>query len=95
MARYITRVELHGARDEEYDLLHAAMEAEGFERTITASDGTTYHLPAAEYYLQTQLERTQVLDAAKRAAGKTKRAFGVIVTEAPVSSWSGLTPVGN
>ncbi len=35
MAAFTTRVELHSAGYEDYETLHAAMEAEGFSRTIT------------------------------------------------------------
>lgn len=49
MARFTTRVELHYADDDDYETLHAAMEDEGFYRTITSDDGIAYHLPTAEY----------------------------------------------
>jgi hypothetical protein len=93
MARFITRVELHNARNEDYPVLHAAMEAEGFRRTITAGDGTVYHLPTAEYYWETPRTLKDVLAAAQRAAARTNRTFGVIVTEAQVSTWLGLPVV--
>jgi hypothetical protein len=35
MTNYTTRVELHGADEDEYEALHDAMEAEGFDVTIT------------------------------------------------------------
>ena len=73
MARFITRVELHDADYDDYETLHTAMEAEGFERTITSDDEITYHLPTAEYYREADLTRQEVLTAAKRAAAKTLR----------------------
>jgi translation initiation factor 2B subunit (eIF-2B alpha/beta/delta family) len=93
MSKFITRVELHDAGHEDYAVLHASMKAEGFERTIRASDGTTYHLPTAEYYREDTVTRSQALDAAKRAAAKTKKRFSVIVTEAIASTWDGLAVV--
>jgi hypothetical protein len=66
------------------------MEAEGFLRTITSGDGTTYQLPTAEYYWVTPLTRSQVLEAAQRAAAKTNKTSSILVTEAQVSTWSGL-----
>jgi len=66
------------------------MEAEGFERTITSDDGKTYHLPTAEYYRNTSLERSQVLDSGKRAAGKTQKSYAIIVAEVLGMSWNGL-----
>lgn len=39
----------------------------GFEQTITASDGTIYHLPTAEYRLhQNLLSATATINAAER-----------------------------
>jgi hypothetical protein len=95
MARFITRVELHGAANDDYEVLHEAMEAEGFRRTITSGDGTVYHLPTAEYYWETPRTREEVIEAGKRAASKTEKEFGIIVTEAKVSSWSGLPKVAD
>ena len=93
MARFMTRVELHSADGDDYETLHSAMETEGFERTITSDNGVAYHLPTAEYYRETTLTRQEVLDAAKRAATKTRKNFGAIVTEANGITWSGLDKV--
>jgi hypothetical protein len=82
MATFMTRVELHAADDDDYQTLHDAMEAEGFVRTITSEDGIKYHLPDAEYHRDANLTRGQVCDSAKRAASKTGKKFGVIVTQA-------------
>lgn len=89
----MTRIELHDADSDDYEILHAAMEAEGFERTITSYDGVTYHLPTAEYYRETNLTRQEVLDAAKHAATETDRKFGAVVTESNGITWSGLSKV--
>jgi hypothetical protein len=94
MARFITRVELHDADYDDYETLHSAMEAEGFERTITSGDDVTYHLPTAEYYCEAVLTRHDVLAAARRAAAKTQRKFGAIVTQANGITWFGLNKVG-
>jgi hypothetical protein len=93
MPRFITRVELHDADYDDYEVLHSAMEAEGFDRTITSSDDTTYHLPSAEYYCETPLTRREVLAAAKRAAAKTERKFGAVVTQSNGITWCGLRKV--
>jgi hypothetical protein len=90
MARFITRVELHAADDDDYEKLHSAMEMEGFERTITSDEGVIYHLPTAEYYREIALTRQDVLDAAKRAATKNRKNFGAIVTESNGITWSSL-----
>lgn len=93
MAQYMTRVELHGATYTDNETLHKAMEAEGFARTITSDDGKTYHLPTAEYYRNTGLDRSQVLESGKRAAAKTQKSFGIIVAEAEGMTWHGLAMV--
>jgi hypothetical protein len=86
----MTRVELHSAGDSDYDNLHRAMQAEGFRRTITAGDGTVYNLPTAEYYWETPRTLKDVLAAAQRAAEQTGKPYGIIVTEAQISTWVGL-----
>jgi len=93
MARYMTRVELHSATYSDYETLHNAMESEGFERTITSDAGKVYHLPTAEYYRETHLNRGQVLESAKRAAGKTGKSYGIIVAESVGMTWHGLAEV--
>ena len=93
MSSYTTRVELHRATDADYENLHAAMKREGFSRFINSKDGTTYHLPTAEYNYEGDRTRPQVLDAAKRAAETTKLKYAALVTEAYGRSWSGLQPV--
>jgi hypothetical protein len=93
MARFITRVELHDANYDDYEILHSAMEAEGFERTVISGDEVTYHLPTAEYYRETAVTRREVLGAAKRAAAKTKKKFAVVVTQANGITWIGLDQV--
>jgi len=93
MATFMTRVELHAADEDDYEALHAAMEQEGFDRTITSGDGVTYHLPTAEYYRSAQLTQQQVLDSAKRAAATTGKSYAVVVTESNGVTWTGLTKV--
>lgn len=83
MAQFITRVELHSARNElDYLRLHSEMSKEGFSRTILANDGKTYQLPTAEYNYIGNKTRSQVLDSAKRAANATGHSSWILVTEA-------------
>ena len=93
MARFITRVELHQADYDDYETLHSAMLAEGFEQTITSGGDVTYHLPTAEYYRETAVTRHEVLASARRAAAKTQRKFAVVVTQSNGITWSGLDKV--
>jgi hypothetical protein len=89
VAQFVTRVELHGAVDQDYEALHTAMEAAGFSRTVVGRNGDTYKLPTAEYYCVADT-RTEVRDAAKRAAASTNCDYSVLVTEAKSIIWSGL-----
>lgn len=50
MAMFVARVELHGANAETYQRLHEAMQAIGFNRTITGDNGGRYLLPTGEYH---------------------------------------------
>ncbi len=53
MAKYIVRVELHGAgaNPEPYDVLHEFMLKYGFLKSLPV-DGGDYPLPTAEYYIE-------------------------------------------
>lgn len=93
MAAFTTRVELHRADDDDYEVLHAAMERRGFSRQITSDGGKTYHLPTAEYNYSGSKTRDQVLDLARAAASETNRKRAVLVTESNGRSWSGLEQV--
>lgn len=93
MAQFTTRVELHKANSDDYDTLHEAMEGEGFSRTITSDDNIAYHLPEAEYDYEGNTTRSAVLNKAKAAAGKTKKEFSILVTEAKGRTWNGLNKV--
>jgi hypothetical protein len=91
MAAFMTRVELHKALEPDYEVLHSAMETEGFKRTITSNDSVSYNLPTAEYYRNANLTKGQILESAKRAATTTRKAFAVVVTESNGVTWEGLS----
>jgi hypothetical protein len=90
LATFTTRVELHKAYEDDYEVLHAAMEQRGFSRQITSDDGVTYHLPTAEYNYSGSTTRSRVLELAKEAASETNKKHAVLVTESNGRSWSGL-----
>jgi len=94
MARFTTRVELHIEEDEDrsevYDILHEAMEDEGFARTIKDSDGKTLKLPDAEYNYEGVITIGEVLAKAKSAATTTEHESEILVTEAIHRKWHGL-----
>lgn len=87
---YLVRIELHDANRVDYDTLHAAMVSRGFARTIRANDGVLYHLPTAEYAIETNAGGEQVRIAADAAASTTGRAHGVIVVRWDWAWFSGL-----
>lgn len=94
MADFMTRVELHGVRNdsEVYENLHAAMERAGFSRRIRAADGTWYHLPPAQYAASGNHTIEFVRDTAASVAQSVWTNRAVIVTEG-VSAWQGLSPI--
>jgi hypothetical protein len=93
MARFTVRIELHNAAYLDYENLHRFMEQAGFTRTITSDNGTTYHLPTAEYNAEGTFSIDDALAAAKKAAAATGKRFGVLVSEAVKRKWDGLPTV--
>ena len=93
MAKFITRVELYNAKAEDYKVLDEAMEESGFSRTINASNGITYQLPTAEYWIEGKLLLTNVLIVVQNAARSVKKEYGVIASEIIGATWEGLLAV--
>jgi len=92
MPQFIVRIELPGAKDEEYNKLHSAMGHHGFLRTITGNDGTVYLLPSAEYIRYgADLTAEKVRGDAIAGASTMFEKFVVLVAETngPIV-WSGL-----
>ncbi len=83
--QYIVRIELHDHQDGDYDVLHAAMAARGFTRTIVADNGLTYDLPTATYRTISLGTLGEIGATANTAAATTKREHIVLVT--PADSW--------
>ena len=94
MAQFITRVELYGAKGEDYIRLDAAMEGRGFKRTIVLEDDSVCLLPTAEYLLlSSSLTTQQVLSEAQCAARTVSSSFGVVAVQVAEAPWvSGLKP---
>ncbi len=93
MTQFTVRVELHRADQDDYDVLHSAMEKQGFSRRIKSDGGTTYHLPTAEYNRTSNKTRQEILDSAGAAAATTGKKHGIIVTESAGRVWRGLKEV--
>lgn len=82
MARFTVRVELRDSEDADYDELHNLMEAKGFSRTITTTQGNTYCLPSAEYiYSSNDKNKEDVADLAESVASNVKKNPRILVTE--------------
>jgi hypothetical protein len=90
MAKFLVRVELHGASWDDYEALHAEMGYRDFSREVTGDNGRTYQLPTAEYVIHSAAGLEEVRTLASDAAQTTGRKFGVIVAEYSRSAWVGL-----
>src|SRR5260370_42387225 len=91
MAKFLVRVELHGASWDDYETLHAEMGERGFSREVTGGNGRGYQLPTAEYVIHTVEGLEDVRTLAGQAARTTGRKFGSIVSEDSRSDWVCLT----
>ena len=97
MRVFITRVELHGGSEDDYQTLHEAMEQRAFVRQILGQDGIWYHLPTATYYHigneSPEEVRKQACDAAAIDLGKRPDEYCVLVTSSIGNYWVNLIPV--
>ena len=84
---FITRVELHGAQEGDYEVLHAAMANAGFHR-IMNQDGVSYYLPTAEYIVHSSLSAEGVRDVAIQAANTTGKASWILTVQSAGMAWS-------
>lgn len=93
MSSYTARIELHSENYSDFEILHTAMQNQGFSRLITSDDGITYHLPRAEYNISTYNNLASVLELAKKAVAVTRKTAEILVTESARRTWSGLAQV--
>jgi len=96
MPKYIARVELHNVTNPftyAYTLLHANMSDIGFNRTITADDGKSYHLPPGEYCGTSTDSLLNVRDRVFQVARNTGYNASVLVTQYEICAWAGLKEV--
>lgn len=93
MARFTTRVVLHGVEESDtdtYEKLHAAMGRAKFSRTIQGTDMVVYDMPPAEYNrIADGKSVDSIRDEAAAAARTVWKEFSVLVTEG-TRSWVGL-----
>lgn len=93
MGKFTVRVELHQADYSDYVELHKFMEEVGYKRVIQGDSGRWFELPPAEYYGEGNVTAEGALEYAKRAAERTGRTFGVLVTEGETRAWWNLPVV--
>jgi hypothetical protein len=93
MSSFTVRIELDSNIYSDFEILHKAMELNGFKKTIKSDDGIEYHLPRAEYNISTSINRSAVLKLAENAAAKTFKKAEILVTESIGRTWSGLNKV--
>ena len=65
MAQYLVRVELFGASSDDYERLHANMDAMGIEREVSFSDGSKRQMPSGTYFGPSSLDVSSVRDRIK------------------------------
>lgn len=80
MSFFLVRVELHKGASEDYDKLHSAMQKAGFHVRVT-DKGKTFHLPTAEYAVNSERSTSQILEAAKQAAITTRKEFCAVIVK--------------
>jgi hypothetical protein len=73
MADFFARVELHGATwPEDYEKLHALLDAHGFSNCVTAKDGKSWRLPTGTYWSTNRIDDVdRVAKAVKQCADST------------------------
>jgi hypothetical protein len=86
MSVFMTRVELHGAQDSDYEVLHAAMVRAGFHRIMT-HNGIKYQLPTAEYLVHSDLDAAGVRNAANAAANTTGKTSWILTIQSAGMAW--------
>jgi len=88
---FITRVELHGADEQDYLRLHVEMLDRRFFRTIRDESGVLHDLPTAMYFSQSEdLDAPGVEMLATEAAATTGRAFWTFTCMTPHWAARGL-----
>lgn len=87
MSNFLVRIELHGASAVDYELLHEAMVACNFSRSVKGSDGKNYLLPTAEYVAFGNATTEHVRDLAIAAANTTGRSSWVLAVSYEAAAW--------
>ncbi|MBS4088699.1 hypothetical protein [Pseudomonas rustica] len=90
MANYMVRVELFGASPEDYERLHARMDALGIERELTFSDGSKRQMPSGTYFGPSSFDVASVRDRIKVFANplSPQKDAAIFVCQVKDDEWS-------
>ncbi|WLG54036.1 hypothetical protein PSH77_15170 [Pseudomonas extremorientalis] len=90
MANYLVRIELFEATADNYDRLHANMDALGIERTVRYSNGNLYQLPTGTYFGPSNLDTAALLAKIKAFATpqSPKKEPSIFLAQVNGSEWT-------
>jgi hypothetical protein len=90
MAQYLVRVELFGASSDDYERLHANMDATGIEREVSFSDGSRRQMPSGTYFGLSGLSVSSVRDRVKTFANplSPQKEAAIFVCQIKDEEWS-------
>lgn len=91
MGMFIVRVELPDADYSDYQKLYDLMLGYGFTKYITSDSGIKYDLPDAEYYYNGSSDMNAVSNTAFKVAKSVRLYAKILVTEAKLVKWDGLS----
>lgn len=92
MAEYMVRVELLKASWDDYEDLHAGMEALGLSKTVTFSDNSIRKLPIGTYYGSSNLEITDLRERIRNLATPLSANGGPWIFVSQSETWSAWLP---
>ncbi len=92
MTDYMVRVELLKASWDDYEDLHAGMEALGLKKTVTFSDGSIRKLPIGTYYGSSNLEITALRERVRNLAIPLSAHGGPWIFVSQSETWSAWLP---
>ncbi|MBX6510503.1 hypothetical protein BTW15_01420 [Pseudomonas syringae pv. tomato] len=90
MPQYLVRVELFGASSENYERLHANMDAIGIGREIVFAGGVKHLMPAGTYFGSSTLGVESVRDRVKTFANPLSpdRSAAIFACQVKDGEWS-------
>ena len=88
MAEYMARVELMKAGWDDYEDLHAGMEALGLMKTIAFSDGTLRKLPIGTYFGSSSFDITTLRERIRGLATPLSGLGGPWIFVSQSEAWS-------